>query len=720
MSNRREFLTRAAGAVAATAVATPQTTKWVTPPNWFDKPMRWAQLVFTEDDPGNYDKNFWLDYFKRTHSDAACLAGGGYMAFYPTKIPLHNKSKFLGDRDPFGELVQGCRDLGMYVIARTDPHAAHEDLAKAHPDWIAVDANGNKRRHWANPQLWVTCALGPMNFEFMTEVTKEIVQLYGVDGVFSNRWAGHGQCFCVHCQKNFKAFSGLDLPRTADPRDPARRAYIQWHEKRLFDLWKVWDDAIRAVNPNARYIPNSGGGALSELDMKRVGEMADILFADRQARRGVMLPWANGKNGKEYRAGLGRKPIGGIFSVGIEEPYRWKDSVQNAEEIQLWAVDGIANGLRPWFAKFNGKPYDRRWLKPVEDLYNWHHRNEKYLRNEENLARVAVVFSQQTARFYGGEQARAKTEDHINGVYQALIESRLPFEMVHDRKLEGSNIDRFKTLVLPNIACLSDAQCEQLTGYVKRGGSILATHETSLYDELGMPRKDFGLAALFAAKYDGKVEPRMQNSYVHLHHPHPLLKGLEDTPRIINGVARVHTSTAGGAKPPMTVLPSYPDLPMEDVYPRIAKTDIPAVHLNEMGRGRVVYFPWDIDRTFWEVLAADHLKLLSNAIRWATNEDPPVTVMGRGVLDVTVWRQKDSMTVHLVNLTNPMLMKGPVREIIPLTTQSVRVKLPAGASARAVKLLVSGTAFQPKATAGEIDLEVPSLGIHEVIAIDLG
>ncbi len=132
--------------------------------------------------------------------------------------------------------------------------------------------------------------------------------------------------------------------------------------------------------------------------------MADILFADRQARRGVTAPWANGKNGKEYRAGLGSKPIGGIFSVGIEEPYRWKDSVQNGEEIQLWAADGIANGLRPWFTKFNGKPYDKRWMKPVEDLTTAHHRNERYLRNTQNLARVAIVFSQQTARFYGGEQ----------------------------------------------------------------------------------------------------------------------------------------------------------------------------------------------------------------------------------------------------------------------------------------------------------------------------
>ena len=82
-----------------------------------------------------------------------------------------------------------------------------------------------------------------------------------------------------------------------------------------------------------------------------------------------MPPWANGKNGKEYRATMGRKPIVGIFSVGVEEPYRWKDSVQSERGDPPLGADGIANGLRPWFTKFAGALHDRRWLSVVEDLY---------------------------------------------------------------------------------------------------------------------------------------------------------------------------------------------------------------------------------------------------------------------------------------------------------------------------------------------------------------
>jgi hypothetical protein len=265
---------------------------------------------------------------------------------------------------------------------------------------------------------------------------------------------------------------------------------------------------------------------------------------------------------------------------------------------------------------------------------------------------------------------------------------------------------------------LSDAQCDQLRAFVKRGGSLIATHETSLYDEHGHPRKDFGLADVFGAEYAGKVEPRMQNAYIELRHPDPLLKGLEDTNRIINGAARVHTRARAG-RAPMKVIPSYPDLPMEDVYPRATKYDEPAVHVQEFGAGRVVYFPWDIDRTFWEVLAVDHLRLLRNAVEWVTNEAPPASITGPGILDVAVWRQKDSMTVHLVNLTNPMMMKGPLREILPVGPQRVGVRVPQRKKASSVKLLVAGREPHVKRSGDVLEVYVPLVELHEVVAVDL-
>ena len=277
-------------------------------------------------------------------------------------------------------------------------------------------------------------------------------------------------------------------------------------------------------------------------------------------------------------------------------------------------------------------------------------------------------------------------------------------------------------LVLPNIAALSDGQCQQIKDYVNRGGSLLATFETSLYNERGEKRDDFGLSDLLGVSFNGEVEGPMKNSYLRFTNEngqyHPILKGLENTTRIINGIYRLGIRPNMEFPSPVTLIPSYPDLPMEHVYPRVPETDIREIYLREIGESRIVYFPWDIDRTFWEILSVDHGKLLRNAVQWAMNDEQPVTVRGQGILDITVWQQKQSMTVHLVNLTNPMMMKGPFRELIPLPEQEVTIQIPAGKSVKKVHLLVSGIEPEFFVTDGSVQLVVPSILDHEVIALD--
>jgi hypothetical protein len=297
--------------------------------------------------------------------------------------------------------------------------------------------------------------------------------------------------------------------------------------------------------------------------------------------------------------------------------------------------------------------------------------------------------------------------------------------MVHEGLLDAEHTGRFKTLLLPNIAALSDAQCAQLRAFVGRGGGLVATHETSLYDQWGEPRADFGLADLFGVRYAGGVEGPMRNSYLAIRSDpltrvfHPLVAGLEEAGRIINGVRRVRVeTTAPYPAPPLTLIDSYPDLPMEMVWPRVPDSDVPQLYARQHGAGRVVYFPWDLDRTFWEILSVDHGRLIANAVAWATDEEPPVTVAGPGVLDVTLWEQASSMTVHLVNLTNPMMMKGPIRELIPIGEQIVHLRLPPGRAVAAVHLLRAGIDPPVRHEGDSIVVRVPSILDHEVVAVD--
>ncbi len=231
-------------------------------PKALDRAQRWIQLALVEKDPATFDPQWWLDFFKRVHAEGACISAGGMCAFYPTDVQWHHRGDWLGDKDTFGDLVRGCRKMNMAVIARVDPHCVRDDAAQAHPQWVAVDASGNKARHMVMTDRWLTCALGPCNFEFMPQVLSEIVSRYDVDAIFANRWSGHITCYCDSCKSEFKKASGLEAPRNR--QQPGWDEFQRWRQARLFEVWDAWDAAVRKVKPEACCLMNMGGANRSE------------------------------------------------------------------------------------------------------------------------------------------------------------------------------------------------------------------------------------------------------------------------------------------------------------------------------------------------------------------------------------------------------------------------------------------------------------------------
>jgi hypothetical protein len=109
--------------------------------------------------------------------------------------------------------------------------------------------------------------------------------------------------------------------------------------------------------------------------------------------------------------------------------------------------------------------------------------------------------------------------------------------------------------------------------------------------------------------------------------------------------------------------------------------------------------------------------VLRNAVQWAADEAPWVTVEGPGVIDIACWRQPDCITVHLVNLTNPMLLRTPFRELIPMGPYRIELTLPPGVTVQKVRSLATGSDLGPSFRDGRLTLEVPQILLHEVLAI---
>jgi hypothetical protein len=94
-----------------------------------------------------------------------------------------------------------------------------------------------------------------------------------------------------------------------------------------------------------------------------------------------------------------------------------------------------------------------------------------------------------------------------------------------------------------------------------------------------------------------------------------------------------------------------------------------------------------------------------------------VSVSGSGVIDVSAWDADDSITVHLVNLTNPMMMRGPIRELYPVGPLEVTVRHGRERAPGEVRLLVSGTTAAANVADRSVSFSIPSIADHEVAAL---
>ena len=150
------------------------------------------------------------------------------------------------------------------------------------------------------------------------------------------------------------------------------------------------------------------------------------------------------------------------------------------------------------------------------DYFRWTAQHEAHLTARRSIANIGVVIGQSTQLLYPGPatvRSRAYMHETTQGIYDALLRGRFAFNFVSEDRLEPERLSKYRALLLPNIAMLSDRKCEQIRKYVQSGGSIMASFETSLYDDNLNQRPDFGLADLLGIQKAGDVIGTNGNPY---------------------------------------------------------------------------------------------------------------------------------------------------------------------------------------------------------------
>jgi hypothetical protein len=707
--SRRELLILPAAAALANSVSTapPAYADSLQAVAWSRNVRRVGQLNMTEHDPAVLDVEAWADYWASLKVDVVLVSVTGILAFYQTKVPLHKKGKYLGDRDFFGDCCSAAKKRGLRVIARMSPDLNWEEAVRAHPEWFQRNAQGEAVHHTEDPRLFRTCMFTSYMTDYMPAIMKEINSLYDVDGLFTNAWPPLGSLPVCHCEQC------RTLPTAGT------MAYWERFNERTMFLWKMYDSIAKEKSPSNFFFANLGGGVRSSANLVELGKVCEWFQCDNQGRGGDDTPiWGCALQGRVCNAVQSGKMATNVTGAWSTGAVRWRNVHKSPEEARMWMNETLASGMVPYHHIVGGEAglgEDRRALEPARQYFNWMAKHEPHFVNSRSIATIGVVMGQRTQLFHTPPRGTVM-QQYIDGLYYALLEGRFLFDFVHEEKLSPSELSKYSALILPNTALLSDVQCRQIGAFAAAGGSLLATFQTSLYTDRNEPRADFGLRDVFGIRKAGNVIGTTGNAYMaRIERRHDILKGFDGTPLIPGAENRVPIAPVDD--PVLTVVPGYTAYPPELSYPDAPRTTEPAVVLRETGRSRLAYFPGDIERTMWKSGHTDLARLLQNTIRWVAGSNPPVAIQGDGVIEAFAWETSAGFAVHVLNYTNPAMHRGWLRAFYPIGEQRVRLTLPSNRKVTRVELLRAEKDIQFEVAGGALSFTIPGVLDYEVAAI---
>lgn len=543
----------------------------------------------------------------------------------------------------------GARSV-LYVGPVQVPVFSKEFLA-AHPDWLKVRSDGSPDPGFGN----IRSGYG----DWLCEQLAYVTRVYKPDGYWFDGYAPvHLHTYDDATRAAFREVSrGAEIPTTFDPvRDPTSRKYLQWHEQFFVDFADRMRDVVRRENPETVLFANYSANRTWYYPDMYMGEYP-ATYVDAIDVPSVELYWDVPGDALyqqfccAFVQGVTRGRGG---SVWIQPSAHGISGVASPIDIQLRGIEGAIWGVYPEFVESAGR---EEYLKL--HLANVAARDEWWI-DSEPVPHIGIVASEQTRTLFA-QGALPVYFSHALGAFRAFFEMHWPIRVLTERDLEDANLLGIRVLVLPNVAAMSDRAAEVVRRFVRAGGGLIASYETSLYDDQFQRRDDFALADLFGAHYvtSHPVNQRSENLMITVASEHPMVRDaailakranawLSDGPPPDAGsLALIASAVECIPAANANVLANF-----QLAAPKDGSKQHPAVLASERGQGRVVYFPASFDKGMFFYPDGYMRALLANACQWCAKDVlPPLEVHGPLVLATTFRRQpKDNrLVVHLLN-----------------------------------------------------------------------
>lgn len=468
----------------------------------------------------------------------ACDHNGN--CYYPTRAGHMHTG--LHGRDIFGETVALLRENGIVPVAYYTV-IYHNGSASAHPEWRMRDILGHDR----NGRYRFSCPNNPAYREFCCAQIGEIMS-YPLDGLFIDMTFWPMVCCCVACRAAF----GRPIPEVIDWNSPEWVAFQRFRERSMADFAREMTAYAKARQPalplTYQFSPVLHGwrfGQSPELAAEADYSSGDFYGGKLQQRLGV----------KVFEAFSRRVPYEFMTSrcVTLFD----HTSTKSDEELFLHAVTTLLNGGAYFFIDAINpdgtleEPFYRRLheiirrLEPFKQVIAAH--------RPRSVAETGVYFSMASCvdencngmdlrdlRDRNGNMVQHHNPvlDELLGTTIVLNQLHVPYKIVTECTEDFTGL---KTIIVNHAAFMSEPEAERLRGFVRAGGTLLATGPTSLE-----PGGNFRLADVFGVDYSGRSTDRVNYLETGGH----MLLGQGSSPLV---TARPETEVLGAA-----VLPEFP------------------------------------------------------------------------------------------------------------------------------------------------------------------
>ena len=705
---------------------------------WWEEPFRIFDHGYIEEIRRDFDRDQDLDWIKSHGWNAihlTCLPGHKFA--YPQMFDLLHPEKKSVNEENLRLYAEGARERGLHLIVYMHAFVLHHKYMDAHPEWMQRTAEGKTTEDMMGSGKDVApCPNTDWKYQ-MRDVALKAAEL-GVDGIFFDGPVFFkNTCYCEACRNGFLKKYGREMPPKSDRSHQDYKLLVEFQSQIIADFLRITYEALAKVDRDVLVYMNGNGwsSVLPSGRDNRKGEPYQDIIATEGGfifhGRPIDLPlWKPGINAKivEMQA-RGKSTV--IFLDGRNKPFDYH--MLPPAEVTLLHAETVANGANPWFALTDNHIHKNSpELEAVTEINAFLEKNVEFFTSTSSAAKVALMFPANTAEFYEGSQMQEsdftdETKDisslfnfteSLYGIYESIFRSHIPFDMIDEVALGEEKIKEYDLIILPNCACLSKKDADNIREFVRAGGNLISTSVTSLNDRLGKRLDDFQLADVFGVRCENKVIApayKRGNNPVNLDY---IIKTGESA--LFDNLC---WEVVPSSKYAMQVSATTGKVVSEFCEKRMMRYDYfnqpesvkqPAIVINEYGKGKSIYFAGAFWQDYWYLKYPEHRVLMENAVKMLSTpqirlENAPVSV------EVILRRQKQKnrLLIHLINFTGGM--SRPIEEIIPIHDIKINIDLPQEITSARALWLDQELPFTKSGTT--LELTLPKLNEYEVIAL---